>query len=281
MLAPSPIAPAVMGVLSSNLVQAGLEKTPMLVKPSIVPAGKGSTEPVAVVPQDLGKAPVAAKVEKPVVVEKPVAPKMEKPVVVEKPAPKVEAPVVVEKPAPKIVKQVPKVEKPAVVEKASFEASGKPMMVAKQTPSKTAAVVKQTVEAAKTIPIMKGGQKLPDLHSLTVVYNSQIIDFDVEPRVVDGVPVAPFRHLIEGAGGSVLWSGSSQEVQATAEGRDIWFRIGDKTAMVNRAPIELELAPFLERGRTIVPLSFLRDALNVDVEYDKATGHVLISSAKK
>lgn len=272
MLAPSPIAPAVMGVLSSNLVQAGLENQPMLVKPSAVPAGKGSTEPVAVLPQNLGKAP-APKVEKPVVVEKPVA-KVEKPVVVEKPVAKIEKPVVIEKPAPKI-------EKPVIVEQPTFEASGKPMTVAKQTPTKAAAVVKQTVEAVKTIPIMKGGQKFPDLHSLTVVYNSQIIDFDVEPRVVDGVPVAPFRHLIEGAGGSVLWSGSSQEVQATAEGRDIWFRIGDKTAMVNRAPIELELAPFLERGRTIVPLSFLRDALNVDVEYDKATGHVLISSAKK
>lgn len=301
MLAPSAIAPAVMGVLSSNLVQAGLEKQPMLVKPSVVPAGKGSSDPLAVIPQNLGKAPVAPKVEKPVVVERPVVekPVVERPVV-QKPVierPIVEKPVVeksvVQKPViERPVVQKPFVQKPVVekaivekrapiVEKTTFEASAKPMMVAKQTPTKAAAVVKQTFEAAKTIPIIKGGQKLPDLHSLTVVYNSQIIDFDVEPRVVDGVPVAPFRHLIEGAGGSVLWSGGSQEVKASAEGRDIWFRIGDKTAMVNRAPIELELAPFLERGRAIVPLSFLRDALNVDVEYDKATGHVLISAAKK
>jgi hypothetical protein len=37
----------------------------------------------------------------------------------------------------------------------------------------------------------------------------------------------------------------------------------------------------LERGRTIVPLSFIRDSLNVEVEYDPSTGHVLITTKKK
>jgi hypothetical protein len=40
----------------------------------------------------------------------------------------------------------------------------------------------------------------------------------------------------------------------------------------------METAPYIDRGRTIVPLSFIDDALNVNVDYDKETGHVLITS---
>jgi hypothetical protein len=42
----------------------------------------------------------------------------------------------------------------------------------------------------------------------------------------------------------------------------------------------MEAIPYLERGRTIIPVSFLRDALKVEVEYDKATNHVLITTKK-
>ena len=93
--------------------------------------------------------------------------------------------------------------------------------------------------------------------------------------------MTPLRFLFERDGGKVAWNGLDKTVTARAEGRDVFVKIGDALARVNESPIQMERAAYLESGRTIVPLSFIRDALNVNVQYDKATGHVLITSLDK
>lgn len=125
------------------------------------------------------------------------------------------------------------------------------------------------------------GQRLPNMTPLTIMLNSRPINFDVAPRVQDGIPLTPFRHLFEGNGGTVDWDNVQKVLEANGDGQSVWLKIGDKMAKVNKIDVELELAPFLERGRTMVPLSFIRDSLAVDVQYDPATGHVLITKAKK
>jgi hypothetical protein len=104
--------------------------------------------------------------------------------------------------------------------------------------------------------------------------------FDVEPRVVHGLPIAPFRYLFEGLGGSVDWFGKERVVSAHGIGHEIWLQIGNPEAKIDGKPIRLDLAPYLERGRTLLPLSFFSDSLNLDVEYDPVTGHVLITQPK-
>lgn len=136
------------------------------------------------------------------------------------------------------------------------------------------------VAAASNLVRITKGQRLPNLAGFAVVLNSQFVDFDVNPRVDDGVPMTPFRHLLEKAGGTVDWKGASKTVNAKSEGRNISFQVGDKNATINDLKVSLEVAPYIDRGRTIVPLSFIHDALNVDIEYDKETGHVLITTAK-
>jgi hypothetical protein len=123
--------------------------------------------------------------------------------------------------------------------------------------------------------------RLPNVGSFAIVFNTQFVDFDVQPRVSEGIPLTPFRHLIEKAGGKVDWANKQKNVSAQAEGHDIFLHIGDSFAQINKRRIELERPSFIESGRTIVPLSFMRDALNVNIDFDKATGHVLITNAKK
>lgn len=93
---------------------------------------------------------------------------------------------------------------------------------------------------------------------------------------MDGVPLTPFRHLFEQAGGEVLWAHADKSIDAKAESNEVYLRIGDRLARVNALPVELDVAPFIERGRAIVPLSFLNRALNVSIDFDPKTGHVLI-----
>lgn len=151
--------------------------------------------------------------------------------------------------------------------------------VAVKAPAQQGIAIRNVSSAVGMIPITKG-QRLPNVSSFAVVLNSSFVDFDVQPRVDDGVPMTPFRHLIEKAGGTVLWENMNKSVKAKAEGKDIFLQVGDKNAKINSLSVSLETAPYLDRGRTIVPLSFLSEALDVTIEYDKETGHVLITSKK-
>lgn len=130
--------------------------------------------------------------------------------------------------------------------------------------------------AGKPVSIAKG-VRLNGVTSFNVLLNGSYVEFDVQPRVDDGIPMTPFRHLLEKSGGKVEWLSSDKAVNAFTDGKKIWFKVGDSTAKINDMSFSLELAPYIDRGRTIVPLSFMKDALDVNIQYDPSTGHVLIT----
>lgn len=113
-----------------------------------------------------------------------------------------------------------------------------------------------------------------------VVFDNTRIAFDVPPRVQDGIPLAPFRQIFEHTGGWLYWYPQSRTVRAVNAEREIELRIGQPTARVNSQALPMEIAPFIDRGRTIVPLSFVRDALDVQIHYDPKTGNLLIESER-
>jgi LysM repeat protein len=113
-----------------------------------------------------------------------------------------------------------------------------------------------------------------------VVFDNTRIAFDVPPRIQDGIPLAPFRQIFEHTGGWLFWYPQAKTVRAVNAEREIELKIGHPTARVNNQALPLEVAPFIERGRTIVPLSFVRDALDVKIHYDPKTGNLLIESER-
>ena len=135
------------------------------------------------------------------------------------------------------------------------------------------------VKAADSEPLPTG-QKLviPSIGTFDVAYDGVVIAFDVVPRVDRGVGVAPIRQIFEHTGGRLYWFGSAKTVRAVNDTREIELRIGKTSALVNNQILTLERAPFIESGRTLVPLTFLRDALSVSATFDAATGRVLLRS---
>lgn len=160
--------------------------------------------------------------------------------------------------------------------KAAAQHGAKPVI---QIKTAGEAIKNATPGITGTMSIEKG-TRLPMAGTFKISYNSKPISFDVQPRVQDGIALAPVRHLIEGAGGTVDWNHQAKMVQALADGQSIQLTIGDKFAKVGNSLIELEVSPFIERGRTIIPLSFLHETLNVNIEVDGKTGMVLITKSK-
>lgn len=133
------------------------------------------------------------------------------------------------------------------------------------------------LEAAGKAVSIERGTRLTGVTSFNVLLNGEYVEFDVQPRVDEGVPMTPFRHLLEKSGGLVEWLKDAKVINASGDGKKIWLKVGDSTAKINDMPFSLELAPYIDRGRTIVPLSFMKDALGVNIQFDPSTGHVLIT----
>jgi hypothetical protein len=136
----------------------------------------------------------------------------------------------------------------------------------------------RALESARKAFNVEHGTRFTGVTSFSVMLNNRFVEFDVAPRVDDGVPMTPFRHLIEKNGGKVDWTNAAKIVDAMSNGDKISFKIGDKNAKINDRLFDLEMAPYLDRGRAIVPLSFFRDVFkDMNIEFDPATGHVLIT----
>ena len=145
----------------------------------------------------------------------------------------------------------------------------------------------QATEIAKLNNVQPGHKPtsksliVPTLGSFDVAFDGMQIAFDVAPRVEAGVHIAPFRQIFEHSGGRLYWfGGTAQTVRAVNDSREIEIKIGNKKASVNNKPVSMEKTPFIESGRTIVPLSFVRDSMNVNVSFDEKTGRLLIKSKK-
>ena len=73
--------------------------------------------------------------------------------------------------------------------------------------------------------------------------------------------------FFEHTGGRLYWFGEAKTVKAVNTSREIELKIGDANATVNNQTLTLERAPYLDSGRMlIVPLTFIRDALNLKIQ---------------
>ena len=120
---------------------------------------------------------------------------------------------------------------------------------------------------------------VPQVGAFDVAFDGTPIRFDVTPRFQAGIGLAPIRQIFEHTGGRLYWfGGRAQTVRAVNDTREIELRIGSDQATVNNRTLKLERKPFIESGRTLVPLSFMRDALDLNVQYDPNSGRMSIRS---
>lgn len=179
----------------------------------------------------------------------------------------------------------------ATVKTAPTKGAAKPVIDIKQSnPGLTAVATPKTTSNTKPVGAnvekaakltLTYGSKMPDIGYFPIYINGDIVNFDVMPRVDNGIALTPFRHLFEHVGGKVKWEGQTKTVLANGLGSDVNFQIGKDFAMVNGGRVGLERNSFLDQGRAVVPLSFVQKLLNVEIQYDPSTQHVLITKPGK
>jgi len=112
----------------------------------------------------------------------------------------------------------------------------------------------------------------------SVFFNTVHLKMDRPFVMHHGVMFVPLRQLAEFQGANLTWDAKTGTVHAISEAKEITLQIGKRHAGLNKSAVKLDQAPFLMNGRTMVPVSFMSQALDVNMTCDPATGHVMLTS---
>jgi len=159
----------------------------------------------------------------------------------------------------------------------------KTLRVMTSVPQPRQAVRAHTLRAARALRVHmpKMASQINWLRAVgqsTVLFNSSRLPLDRPLSAQGSVMFGPLRQIFQQGGGSLMWQARTGIVHARSQNRDVLVTIGKKSALVNNAVVMLDGRPYLNDGRTMIPLSFLKQAMNVDVNYDPTSGHLVITS---
>lgn len=103
--------------------------------------------------------------------------------------------------------------------------------------------------------------------------------FEEQPVIVNGRVMVPMRGLFETLGATVTYDNNTRSIKAVKEGKYIILTIGSNKATINGKEITLDAAPYITaKSRTMVPIRFASEALDLAVGWSQAQQKVIISS---
>ena len=114
-----------------------------------------------------------------------------------------------------------------------------------------------------------------------IVINDKKATIDAAPIVKNDRTFVPFRALAEAFGAEVAYDEATQAVTAELNGVKVVMTIGSATYTVNGAEKTMDVAPFINGSRTMVPVRFVAEAFGIKVipTYDEngATADILFN----
>jgi hypothetical protein len=103
------------------------------------------------------------------------------------------------------------------------------------------------------------------------------VSLDVAPTVVNGNTLVPLRFLAESLGAEVKWNGDERNITLTQKGQTIELWIDKTSALVNGRTVTLEAAPQIISDTTVVPLRFISETFQQEVQYEASTRKITIT----
>ncbi|MGB9794794.1 stalk domain-containing protein [Caldisericum exile] len=113
------------------------------------------------------------------------------------------------------------------------------------------------------------------------VVNGQNYTLEVVPQINSGRTMVPLRFIGESFGATFTYEASTKKIDISFNDNSITMWIGKKKAFVNGKEIQIDVAPFVVNGRTLVPIRFISDVFGADVIWNSQTKTVLIIYPKQ
>ena len=119
----------------------------------------------------------------------------------------------------------------------------------------------------------------PASDEIKVVLNNEQLVFDVQPIIIEGRTLVPFRAIFEALNAKVAWEESFGLVTATKGNVVIKLQINNNIATINGIDVILDVPAKIVNDRTLVPLRFIGESLGLDVDWDGNVRTVIITGA--
>jgi len=116
---------------------------------------------------------------------------------------------------------------------------------------------------------------------MTLYLDGKLVKTDVAPIAVDGHTMVPVRSIFEKMGAEVTWIGSRQQVIIRSVKARIVLNLDSTTAYVNNKSVELQKAPMVVDGRTLIPVRFVSEKLGYNVKWEPSDNSVRITTSKQ
>lgn len=95
------------------------------------------------------------------------------------------------------------------------------------------------------------------------------IPSDMAPEIRNNRTMVPLRVISENLGAKVHWSGSG--ITLTKKDMQVILKQNSNTVIKNGKPVQLDVKPYIKNGRTFVPIRFLAETFDCNVNYKNST----------
>lgn len=134
--------------------------------------------------------------------------------------------------------------------------------------------LKRLAAAVLCLPVLTG-----TCGAIGLVVDGQQLVLDVEPQVVQQRTLVPLRAIFEELGATVTWDQATQTARAVKGSDTVQITLNSTTAYVNGEAQTLDVPAMAIDGRTLVPVRFVSEALDAQVDWLQDTQTVRITTA--
>ncbi len=116
---------------------------------------------------------------------------------------------------------------------------------------------------------------------IKIYYNGDYMTYDdVEPQIINDRTMLPFRKVLETMGAEVTYDEETRTVGAKRGDIELSFSLDSASVSVTAgdspSTLEMDTAPVIQDGRTLVPVRFMSEALGMRVGWDSDSRTVSI-----
>lgn len=113
---------------------------------------------------------------------------------------------------------------------------------------------------------------------IRVYVDGKPLAFAIQPVLDSGTTLVQFRPIFEKLGLTLGWNAATQTVTGEKGSLKVQLTIDHPVAYINDEATDLELAPRLVKGNTMVPVRFVSEATGKEVLWDGVTSSIYIKT---
>ncbi|MCG6175832.1 copper amine oxidase N-terminal domain-containing protein [Anoxybacillus sp. LAT_31] len=102
---------------------------------------------------------------------------------------------------------------------------------------------------------------------IPIISNGKVLQTDTSPIMVNNRILVPFRAIAQSTEANVFWNANTKQVTVQKNKKVIFLTVQSSTATINDQTVTLDAPPIIYKGRTLVPIRFIAEALDANVQW--------------